>query len=152
LRFFHQGEFEGRLKRISPHLVRAPIEPRDEQLEQFYGRLLAVLRRGAVREGNWQLNECVPAWDGNPTWDGFLAFSWQGATVADQLLVVVNYAGNQGQCYVRVPFLELAGRAVRFSDLMSPASYDRDGSDILTRGLYLDLPPWGYHAFEVRST
>ena len=27
LRFFHQGQFEGRRKRISPHLVRAPLEP-----------------------------------------------------------------------------------------------------------------------------
>ena len=151
LRFFHQGEFEGRKKRISPHLVRAPQEPRDESLEQFYGRLLSVLRRESVRDGQWQLNECVPAWDGNPTADGFLAFSWRGATVADQLLVVVNYAGNQGQCYVRLPFPELAGRAVRFSDLMSPASYDREGSDVASNGLYLDLPPWGYHVFEVRS-
>ena len=29
LRFFHQGQFEGRRKRISPHLVRAPLEPTD---------------------------------------------------------------------------------------------------------------------------
>src|SRR5262249_38097903 len=27
LRFFHQGQLEGRRKRISPHLVRAPLEP-----------------------------------------------------------------------------------------------------------------------------
>jgi len=27
LRFFHQGQFEGRKKRISPHLVRSPQEP-----------------------------------------------------------------------------------------------------------------------------
>ena len=80
------------------------------------------------------------------------AFSWRGATASEQLLAVVNYAGNQGQCYVRLPFPELVGRAARFSDLMSPASYDREGSDILSRGLYLDLPPWGYHVFEVRST
>jgi hypothetical protein len=29
LRFFHQGQFEGRRKRISPHLVRAPVEASD---------------------------------------------------------------------------------------------------------------------------
>jgi hypothetical protein len=26
LRLFHQGQFEGRRRRISPHLVRAPLE------------------------------------------------------------------------------------------------------------------------------
>ena len=27
LRFFHQGQLEGKTKRISPHLVRGPKEP-----------------------------------------------------------------------------------------------------------------------------
>src|SRR4030095_14953346 len=49
LRFFHDGQFEGRRKRISPHLVRAPEEPVNEELKQFYDRLLAVLRRPVVR-------------------------------------------------------------------------------------------------------
>ena len=60
LRFFHQGQFEGRTKRISPHLGRGPDEPVDRSLEQFYDRLLAVLRQPAVRDGAWQLLECRP--------------------------------------------------------------------------------------------
>ena len=55
--------------------------------------------------------ECVPAWDGNWTWDSFLAFAWQGRA-GERLLVTVNYAGNQSQCYVRLPFPDLAGRSV----------------------------------------
>ena len=45
LRFFHQGQFEGRTKRISPHLVRAPAEPIDVPLQQFYDRLVEVIRQ-----------------------------------------------------------------------------------------------------------
>ena len=52
LRFFHQGQFEGRTKRISPHLVRAPNEPIDEFLQLFYKDLLAVLRSPAVATAN----------------------------------------------------------------------------------------------------
>jgi alpha amylase-like protein len=151
LRFFHQGEFEGRRVRISPHLVRAPIEPTDEALRTFYSRLLSVLRLDTPREGDWQLLCCAAAWEGNGTWDGFLAFTWRDRQ-GQVLLATVNYAGTQGQCYVRLPFKELANRAVRFKDLMSPASYDRDGNDLLSRGLYLDLPAWGYHAFEIISS
>ena len=33
LRFFHQGQFEGRRKRISPHLGRGPLEPTDGPLQ-----------------------------------------------------------------------------------------------------------------------
>jgi Alpha amylase, catalytic domain len=151
LRFFHQGQFEGRLKRISPHLVRAPLEPANEALQKFYDRLLSVVRLPTLREGQWQLLECVPAWDGNWTRDGFLAFGWHGSR-GERLLATVNYADHQGQCYVRLPFADLAGRSVRFSDLMSPASYDRAGTDVVAQGLYLDLPPWGYHVFEMRVT
>ena len=150
LRFLHQGQFEGRRKRISPHLVRGPVEPRDERVERFYERLLSVLRRPAVRDGQWQLLECVQAWDGNPTWDGFIAFSWRVAS-GERLLVAVNYAGNRGQSYIRLPVEDLPANALRFDDLMSSATYDRARNDVAIRGLYLDLPPWGYHIFEVRS-
>jgi len=115
---FHQGQFEGRRARISPHLVRAPLEARDEPLAHFYDRLLSVLRLPAVRDGQWQLLACVPAWDGNPTWDEFLAFLWQGPG-GERLLAVVNYAGSQGQCYVWLPIEGATGSTLRFGDLMS---------------------------------
>ncbi len=148
LRFFHQGQFEGMMKRISPHLVRAPVEPLDGTLRQFYDGLLAVLRQPVVRDGQWRLLECGPAWDGNGTSDGFIAWSWE-AQDGERRLIAVNYAGTQGQCYVRLPFPDLAGRTVRLKDLMGPAIYDRDGDDLVSRGLYLDLPPWSYHVFEM---
>jgi hypothetical protein len=147
LRFFHQGQLEGRRKRVSPHLVRAPLERTDEPVQRFYERLLAVVRKSTVRDGDWRLLDCVPAWDGNWTWDGFLAFGWQCDTA--RLLVVVNYAGNQGQCYVRAPFADLSGGAVRLTDLMGGARYERAGSDLASTGLYVDLPSWGYHVFEI---
>jgi hypothetical protein len=150
LRFFHQGQFEGRQKRISPHLVRAPQEPRNKTLRRFYDRLLSILGRATVRDGQWQLLECAPAWDGNWTRDGFLVFAWQGADLA-RLLVTVNYAPDQGQCYVRLPFADLTHSVIRFKDLMGEAVYDRDGSDVASKGLYLDLPAWGYHVFDVTS-
>src|SRR5262249_35940346 len=120
----------------------------DEALRRFYDRLLAVLRSPVARDGEWRLLECRPAWEGNWTWDGFVAWSWRGVD-GQRLLVAVNYVGNQGQCYVRLPFDELRGRAVRLQDRMSPAVYDRSGDGLVARGLYLDMPAWGYHVFEV---
>jgi Alpha amylase, catalytic domain len=148
LRFFHQGQLEGRRKRISPHLVRAPVEPVDEPLRRFYDQLLGALRDPTVRDGEWRLLECVPAWDGNGTWDGFICFGWRGPD-GRRVLVTVNYASNQGQCYVRLPFDELRGKSMRLRDRMSAAVYDRSGDDLLARGLYLDLPSFGHHVFEV---
>jgi hypothetical protein len=152
LRFFHQGQFDGRKIRISPHLVRAPGESADETLQRFYAGLLAVLRRPAVRNGEWRLLDCAPAWDGNWTSDCGIAWCWQESD-GRRTLVVVNYAGNQSQFYVRLPWSDWAGRTVHLEDLMGAASYDREGGDLIARGLYLDLPPWGRHVFamSVRS-
>jgi len=146
LRFFHQGQFEGRKKRISPHLCRGPNEPIDQKLKQFYERLLAVLRHPVVRNGQWQLLERAPAWEGNWTWDCFVAFAWRGYG-GDRLLVAVNYASNQSQCYIRLPFTDLGNGQWRLKDLFGDEHYDRDGRDLQSRGLYLDVPLWQYHAF-----
>jgi Alpha amylase, catalytic domain len=148
LRFFHQGQFEGRKKRISPHLCRGPDEPTDQKLEQFYERLLAVLRQALVRDGQWQLLECRPAWEGNWTWDCFLAFAWQGSR-GERLLVAVNYAPNQSQCYVRLPFADLGDGRWRLEDVLGQAIYDREGNDLQARGLYLDVPPWKASVFSL---
>ncbi len=128
LRFFHQGQFQGKKKRISPHLCRGPDEFVDQNLKRFYDSLLVVLRRPVVREGQWQLLECALAWEGNWTWDCILAFAWQGPD-GERLLVVVNYAPNQSQCYVRLPFAELENGQWRLQDLIGDVTYDREGSD-----------------------
>ncbi len=61
----------------------------------------------------------------------------------------MNYAEHRSQCYVAMPWSDLGGRAWRLADRMSDAVYDRPGDDLTARGLYLDLPAWGYHVFGV---
>ena len=150
LRFFHEGQFEGRLKRISAHLGRAPDEMANPTLQQFYERLREVLRLPIVRHGQWQMLECVPAWDGNGSYDAFIAYAWQDADTTP-LLVVVNYAGHQSQCYLRLPVLSGKGGRWHLWDLMGEARYERDGSDLQSRGLYLDMAPWQYHIFQLKA-
>jgi glycosidase len=148
LRFFHQGQFEGRKKRISPHLVRAPEESPDTEIKKFYDNLLAILRKPIVQCGEWKCLACQPAWDGNGSWDSFIAHSWRGAGV-ERMLITVNYAPHPSQCYLNLPFPEIKNRSVRLKDLLSPACYIREGNELLERGLYLDLQPWSYHVFDL---
>jgi glycosidase len=151
LRFFHLGQFEGRKKRISPHLVRAPAELIDSRLNEFYDRFLGVLREPTVRDGRWQLLECAPAWEGNWTSDCFVAFAWQGAD-DERMIAVVNYAPNQSQCYVRLPFADLSGRQWRLQDHLRDLAYDRAGDELASSGLYLDAPPWHAHIFTLATS
>jgi hypothetical protein len=48
-----------------------------------------------------------------------------------------------------LPFAELREKHWRLEDLLSAAHYDRDGNELESRGLYLDLVAWGYHAFRL---
>ncbi len=146
MRFFHQGQLEGRRKRISPHLSRGPSESIDPALQQFYEKLLGILRQPAVRTGHWSLLECTPAWDGNGTHDCFLAYAWQGFA-GERLLVIVNYAPNQSQCHVRLPLSDLGGQKWRIEDQLESANYDWNGDDLQARGLFVDMAPWKASVF-----
>ena len=151
LRFFHQGQLEGRVKRISPHLVRAPEEPVDKEIAEFYDRLLATLRMPILTSGEWQWLTCQPAWYENESWDSFVTHSWRGPS-GERMLVAVNYAPHPSQCYVQLPFPEIHNHPVHLEDLLSSASYTHDGNELLERGLYLDMGPWSYHIFILEVT
>jgi hypothetical protein len=151
LRFFQQGQFEGRTRHISPHLNRAPDEPVNPRIKEFYRRLLDVLRLPVVRQGQWQLLDCAAAWNGNDSNDAFIAYAWQEAS-GSRVLVAVNYANHQSQCFVKLPFSDLGGRQWRLRDLLGDAIYERDGNDLQSRGLYLDVPPWRALVFEMTAT
>ena len=150
LRFLHQGQLEGRRKRISPHLRRGPEEPVDQRLSRFYRRLIDLLCRPVVRQGRWQLVEGSAAWEGNWTWDCFVAFAWETAG-GQRVLVAVNFAPNRSQCYLRLPYAGLAGCRWQLQDLTGDARYERDGDDLIARGLYLDVDPWQYHVFQLTT-
>jgi hypothetical protein len=94
------------------------------------------------------LLECVAAWDGNWTHDCFIAFGWESPD-GRPLLVVVNYADHQSQCFVRLPFGDLGGTTWQFEDLIGEATYEQDGDTLKSQGLFLDLGAWIAHVFDM---
>lgn len=148
MRFFHQGQLVGNRARIPMQLCRSPDEHPDPQIWNMYARLLELIQLPVFRDGSWHLLECLPAWQSNWTWDSFVAFSWTDEPQS-RFLVVVNYSPHQGQCYVRMPWENLAGRQVNFSDQLKAIQYQRSGDDLDQFGLYLDMPAWDAHVFAV---
>ena len=141
---------EGFTKRIPVHLSRGPAESADLGLHGFYERLLRCWTIPSCRaNGNcWNVRR-----RGTGTGPG-TASSVLPGDLQDELprsLVVVNYSPNQSQCYLRLPFDEMRDKAMRLRDVMGSQAYDRSGDDLLSHGLYLDLPAWGYHVFELSA-
>ena len=150
LRFFHQGQAEGCRVKIPVHLRRGPAEAVDAATAAFYARLLACLREPVFRDGVWRLLECREAWDGNWTSGSFIAFGWDDGC-GGLRLVAVNAADHASQCFVALPWPELAGKRWRLGDAMGPPVYVRDGDVLAREGLYLDMPAWGYHVFRLEK-
>jgi hypothetical protein len=149
LRFLYEGQIEGRKTHVSMHLGRRPVEPVDQDLRAFYRRLLECTKRPETLDGEWRLWNCRAAWQGNPTWTQFVVASWQSGERC--ILTVVNYGPTQGQCYVTLGMPGLAGRTFALVDLLSDVSYQRQGDGLAANGLYLDMPAWGHHVFDLRD-
>jgi len=149
LRFFHQGQFQGRKKRISPHLVRAPEELANEELEVFYYNLLDIIRKPVFRNGKWQLTDNTPAWEGNFSNYNYISFVWQDDN-GGKILIAVNYASVRSQCYVNLPFWDLDEDTWLLHDLISGITFEREGKDLKTKGMYLDEPAWKIYVFSMK--
>jgi glycosidase len=148
LRFFHEGQLDGRRVKASVHLCRRPHEQTDPAIGEFYRKVLACLKRTEAREGAWQLLQCKAAWQGNPTSENFICLAWESAN-RSRLIVTVNYGATQGQCLVGMPFPDIQGQKFVLRDLLGSASHEWNGNDLIRNGLFLDVPAWGCHAFEV---
>jgi hypothetical protein len=150
LRLFHQGQLQGRKKRISPHLVRAPEEPVSTDIEIFYYKLLEILHWPVFKSECWKLLECIQAWDGNRTYDNYISFAWQCAR-NEKILVAVNYSPDRSQCYIKLPFLDLGSSWWIFHDIMGGNTFEREGNDLQVNGLYLDEPAWKFYVFQLEK-
>jgi hypothetical protein len=141
-KLFHEGQFEGRKVRIPVFLARRLAEPADIDIQDFYRKLIKAASSENIRNGIWQLCERT-GWPDNTSHLNLVAWCWKSAK--GRMLVVVNLSGSFAQGHVRLPWDDLAGKSWKMADQFTEKKYDQSGDEIKARGLYVDLPPWGFH-------
>lgn len=146
-RMFHEGQFEGREVRLPVFLRRRPEEPIDTGLLDFYNKLLRAINAPAFRSGQWSLCE-RSGWPDNSTFLNLVAWRW--AKEAARYLVIVNLSQTRSDALVQVPWSEGAGKTWVLTDQMSDAIYERNGSEMLSPGLYVELEAWNFNVFQCR--
>ena len=65
------------------------------------------------------------------------------------LLALPSLAVFVGVGFIPLALPEFAGKIVHLEDQLAEVVYDRPGDDLLVRGFYVDLPPYGHHLFKV---
>jgi hypothetical protein len=141
-KLFHEGQFEGRKVKIPVFLGRRPVEPVDPELQLFYRTLLKSTSRDIFRNGHWQLVD-GSGWPDNPSYHNILTWCWHGD--GEYHLIVVNFSDSDAQALIRLPWDEFKGKTWYMTDLFTGTEYERNGDEMVNNGLYIDLPPWGYH-------
>ncbi|MBZ5494154.1 MAG: alpha-amylase [Acidobacteriia bacterium] len=143
-RLFHEGQFEGRKVRPPVFLGRRPHEPADTGLQSFYKTLSKAIDNPVFRDGQWKLCECT-GWPDNPSFQNLLAWCWLKGE--DRYLVVINFSDSTVQARVRIPWDDVQGKTWRLSDALAGVNYDREGDEMQSSGLYVELGPWNCNLF-----
>lgn len=141
-RMYYDGQFEGRTVRPPVFLDRAPVEPVDDDLQAFYLILVSAVAQSGLQEGTWSLAG-VAGWPDNDSGRDLLAWSWDGPFGTQ--LVVVNFSDHAAQARVKPTVAGLGGTDWTLTDHLSDQRFERSGDDLAGEGLYVDLPPWGFH-------
>jgi hypothetical protein len=141
----YHGQLTGVRAQAPIHLGRAPDEPRVPVLREFYQRVLAFPPAKVAARGDWNLCLTAPLETGGRNF--LLAHHWRLA--GRRWLVVVNYGPEPMRGHVFEPGVEHQGTTWTYKDLLTGQSYTYADADVETDGLYVELPPWGGHLFEV---
>jgi len=158
MHFIHDGQQEGRVRRISMHVnCRSKLndDVKDKHLAGKYSALIKALGSEAVRNGEWRPCATTPSMDGNPSHERFVAHvNWKGEKAV--VLTVVNFAGEGSNGHVLLPekhFGWLRGKKVKLIDMLSDTVIEKDGGVLLGEhnGLWLSLEPWKAHIFQVTA-
>ncbi len=144
-RLFHEGQFEGRKMKPSVFLGKRPHELPDADLHEFYVKLMEVIDRPAFHTGRWSLCERT-GWPDNPSFQNLVAWTWEEGD--DRYLIVVNLSNTPSQGRVKAAWRDTGAGQWVLRDRFSGAAYERNGQEMVSPGLYVELGPWKYHVFE----
>jgi hypothetical protein len=143
-KLLYEGQLEGRKMPSSVFLARRPAEPVDSDLQSFYRKLLTAARESGQCAGEWQLCK-LNGWPDNSSYLNLVAWCWHRDKAS--YLVVINLSNVQSQGLLKLPWSDLTGKKCQLTDVLNCDLFIRSGDDILKSGLYVDLPPWGFHFF-----
>jgi hypothetical protein len=141
---YYDGQFEARRIRLPVSLGRRPDEPVNVASRQFYHRLLTIVRD--LRQGEWRLCE-VAGWPDNDSWRNIIAWSWQ--TLDAIHIIAVNLSSMPSQGRVRLPWRSLPANPCLLIDGITGQSFERNRTELLEAGLYVDLDKWQFHVLRL---
>ena len=150
MRFYHQGELEGRTIHLPITLRIAAEEPVDPFSTAFFQKILTLTKQDAFHQGEW--NPLAVAAEGDDTSTNLIVYEWRTEKPEKSWKVVaVNLSGTTSQARVTWPENTFPATQYIFNDQLNEVTYPRAGAELRNPGLYIRLAPFQAHLFDVRE-
>ncbi len=144
MKFFFDGQFEGKKIKLPVQLGREPYEKVSETKKSFYTKLLKITKDDIFTYGEWSLLNPLPINDKNYSYNNF--FAWQWKYNSSCRIIVINYSDLTSQCRLKFQVDTSVENIVLF-DLLSDQKYIRRTDEILKSGLFIELKAYNSHIF-----
>ena len=145
MRFYHQGELEGRRVHLPITLRIAAPEPLDPVSVAFFPKILHITNEEVFHTGSWSPLEVVPV--GDDTHFNLVAYEWRSDK--SWKVIAVNLAGGPSQGRVRMPDRASPGKQYVFHDVLNEERYLREGDELNSIGLFVRREGFQAHVFDV---
>lgn len=144
MRFYYDGQFEGKLTRTPVQLRRDKKEEIDYDIKNFYEVLLKITKDKVFKKGDWTILDATQGAD-PLSFNNIL--SWIFEYKNERRLVVVNYSEYESSCHLKFNLDGVQGEKIILDDLLNNVQYEREKSNLNEYGLYVSLKPYSAHIF-----
>ena len=145
MRFYHQGELDGRKIQLPITLRVAADEPPDPATAAFFDKILQVTKDEVFHQGKWSLLAVTR--DNEPISENLIAYEWRSAK--SWKVIVVNLTAETAQGRVQFGDRILPDKSYVLCDELNEERYPRSGKELHDLGLFVRRDKFGAHLFDV---
>ena len=145
VRFYHQGQLEGKKLHLPIQLRLAAQETPDPQVQELYRKLLALSQSDVYHQGEWRLLEIRSS--GDPSFEKLIAYEWRLAT--KRKIVAVNLSADVSQGSISLHGQTDASATYELADELNDKRYEWRGRDLVDGGLFVRLEGYRSHVLDL---
>ncbi|MBI9070968.1 MAG: glycosidase [Melioribacteraceae bacterium] len=145
MRFYHEGQFEGKRIKLPVQLGREPVEPPQPCFVNFYNKLFSITKHELFNNGIWKQLKSEAVGSSDSTFQNILC--WQINYKDEIRVVIINYSQEESRGRIR---LDVKGdNEIQLFDMLNDQLYIREALEVREDGLYIELQPFHSHIFSL---
>ena len=148
-RLIYEGQMEVYKFKLPVQLGRRQIEEIDKEILEFYLLLLSIVSEKEFKNGEWTLCKVEPIDSNDSSSDNIISYLWE--VEESYKLVVVNFSSLLSRAHIKIDHINYGTFNWVFRDLLTEKQHTYKGEDLDEFGLYVELPAWKGHIFDIKK-